>query len=135
MLQNLGLVLLTAAEPKTGQSQTGMGSLGGVEEEKEEAGGSTIVCNEASPFSCDETVTSSCPKRRVDYLSLKGSPSTGRNPPRMGRNSLSISMAGFPCALHSPDVRWLKQRLREYEALWECGSRKGLGHSSGWGCE
>lgn len=102
MLWNLGLVLLTAAEPKTGQSQTGMGSFWGVEEEKEEeeeAGGFTVVCNEASPFSYDETVMSSCPKRRMDYLSLKGSPSTGRNSPGMGRNSLSMSVSGFPCAL------------------------------------
>lgn len=74
MLQNLGLVLLTAAEPKTGQSQTGMGGLEGVEEEKEEeeAGGSTIVCNEASPFSCDETVNELLPKEEGGLFKPEG---------------------------------------------------------------
>lgn len=49
MLRNLGLVLLTASEPKTGQSQTGMGGLRGVEE-KEEAVAPQLFAMRPLPF-------------------------------------------------------------------------------------
>lgn len=87
-----------------------------MEEEEEEAGGSTVVSMRPLPFPV-MTQLPALPKEEDGLFKPQRLTQHRQEFSRDGQEFISISMAGFPCALHSPG--WLKQRLQEKFFLWQ----------------